>query len=216
MSNEQETKLCKHCQSEIPKKAKVCPNCRKKQGGALKWIILAVIVLGLTGACAGGGDDEKASDTKPQKVGETSKTEQSEEQQTETPAEEEVDSEFSVGEIVETSYLRISYISAEEYVSDNEFIQPKDGHVFYKMDFEFENISDSDKYVSSWDFNCYADGYDMEQSYVLDSLDLDATLSPGKKTKGAVVFEVPEDAESVVLEYETNFWTENKIVFVVK
>lgn len=216
MSNEQETKLCKHCQSEIPKKAKVCLNCRKKQGGALKWIILAVIVLGLAGACAGGVDDEKASDTKPQKVGETSKTEQSEEQQTETPAEEEVDNEFSVGEIVETSYLRISYISAEEYVSDNEFIQPKDGHVFYKMDFEFENISDSDKYVSSWDFNCYADGYDMEQSYVLDSLDLDATLSPGKKTKGAVVFEVPEDAESVVLEYETNFWTENKIVFVVK
>lgn len=146
-------------------------------------------LMGLAGACAGGGDDERASDTKPQKVGETSKTEQSEEPQTETPAAEEV---------------------------DNEFIQPKDGHIYYKMDFEFENISDSDQYVSSWDFNCYADGYDMEQSYVLDGLDLDATLSPGKKTKGSVVFEVPEDAESIVLEYETNFWTENKIVFVVK
>lgn len=175
-----------------------------------------MIVLVLAGACAGGGDDEKASDAKPQKVGETSKTEQSEEQQTETPAEEKVDNEFSIGEIVETSSLRISYVSAEEYVSDNEFIQPKDGHMYYKMDFEFENISDSDQYVSSWDFNCYADGYDMEQSYILEGLDLDATLSPGKKTKGAVVFEVPEGAESIVLEYETNFWTENKIVFVVK
>lgn len=73
-----------------------------------------------------------------------------------------------------------------------------------------------DEKVASWDFNCYADGYDMEQSYVLEGLDLDATLSPGKKTKGSVVFEVPEDAESIILEYETNFWTENKIVFIVK
>ena len=23
-----DTKLCKHCQSEMPKKAKVCPTCR--------------------------------------------------------------------------------------------------------------------------------------------------------------------------------------------
>ena len=27
---ENETKLCKHCKSEIPKAAKVCPNCRRK------------------------------------------------------------------------------------------------------------------------------------------------------------------------------------------
>ena len=25
------TKLCKHCKTEIPYDAKVCPNCRKKQ-----------------------------------------------------------------------------------------------------------------------------------------------------------------------------------------
>ena len=33
MEEKKETKVCKHCQSEIPAKAKVCPNCRKKQGG---------------------------------------------------------------------------------------------------------------------------------------------------------------------------------------
>lgn len=52
-----ETKVCKHCQSEIPGKAKVCPNCRKKQGGILKWIIIAVVVIGIIGAAAGGGGD---------------------------------------------------------------------------------------------------------------------------------------------------------------
>ena len=29
----EETKKCKYCQSDIPKKAKVCPVCKKKQGG---------------------------------------------------------------------------------------------------------------------------------------------------------------------------------------
>lgn len=40
-----EIKKCKHCQSEIDKKAKVCPNCRKKQGGRLKFIIIGVVVF---------------------------------------------------------------------------------------------------------------------------------------------------------------------------
>lgn len=52
-----ETKICKHCQTEIPKKAKVCPNCRKKQGGIGKWIAIAVVVLLIFGFTAGGGDD---------------------------------------------------------------------------------------------------------------------------------------------------------------
>ena len=41
-----ETKICKHCQTEIPKKAKVCPQCRKKvKGGKLKWILIIVVAL---------------------------------------------------------------------------------------------------------------------------------------------------------------------------
>lgn len=65
---ENETKLCKHCKTSIPKDAKVCPNCRKKQGGVGKWIIIGVIVVILLAALFGGGDD------KPKKV-ENSKVE---------------------------------------------------------------------------------------------------------------------------------------------
>lgn len=206
-----ETKLCKHCKTEIPKDAKVCPNCRKKQKGAAKWVVIVVVAVVIIGALAGGKSGDSPSDSNPKKVGQSD----SGKTNTENGTESTESKEFVVGDVVETSNLRISFLSAEEYTSDNEFIQPEKGNVFYKMEFEFENISDSDEYVSSYDFNCYADGYDMEQSY-MDMMDLDATLSPGKKTKGFVFFQVPKDSKEITLEYETNFWTENKIVFIVK
>lgn len=62
-NNEGETKICKHCQSEIPKKAKICPNCRKKQGGKLKWIIIAVVVIGIIGAAMGGNDGAQTNNS---------------------------------------------------------------------------------------------------------------------------------------------------------
>ena len=42
-----ETKICKYCQKEIPKKAKICPFCRKKQGkkGFIVLIALVVIII---------------------------------------------------------------------------------------------------------------------------------------------------------------------------
>ena len=203
-----QTKKCKHCQSDIPKKAKVCPNCRKKQGGIMKWIIIAIVAI-LLFSCGTGNneDDKKPSNSNPQNVGNVIASE--------ATTTEEVDNVFEVGEIVETSDLKISFISAEEYKSDNQFIQPKDGNVFYRMEFEFENLSDSDTYVSSYNFTCYADDYDMEAKY-FDSLDLNATLSKGKKTKGSVFFEVPKDAKEITLEYELNFFTEDKVIFKVK
>ena len=211
MGNESQTKLCKHCQTEISKKAKVCPNCGKKQGGILKWIIIVILVLAAISAMAG-GDDESASDSNPKKVDNVTQDDGNEDN---ADTQEEVDNTFSVGEVLETSNLKISYLSAEQYSFDNEYIQPQSGNVFYRMEFEFENTGDSDQLVSSLDFECYADGYSMEECYYGDDT-LQATLSAGKKAKGAVYFEVPADATEITLEYELNYWTEDKVIFVVK
>lgn len=60
----EETKKCKYCQSDIPKKAKVCPVCKKKQGGRGCLIAVGVVVaLGIIGAVAGGGGSSSNSNS---------------------------------------------------------------------------------------------------------------------------------------------------------
>ena len=147
----------------------------------------------------------------PKKVSSNEETQiqATENHSTETATEEKVNEPFEVGDTVETEDLRITFLKAEPYT--DEYDEPAKGHEFYKFEFEFVNISDSDQYVSSWDFNCYADGYDMESAYSSEDKD-----SAGKKTKGVVCFEIPKDAKDISLEYETNYWSESKVCFEVK
>lgn len=122
---------------------------------------------------------------------------------------------YKVGDVVESSSLSITYLSCEEYVSDNMFVVPAEGYRLISCEFEFENIGASDEYISSFDFDCYADGISCKGIYIRDD-DLSATLSAGRKTKGTVTFEVPIDAEVIEVEYLSNYWTSNRVVFTVK
>lgn len=59
-----ETKICKHCKTEIPYGAKICPQCRKKQGpGGCLIAIIIVIAIGLIGSCFGGGSKGDSDST---------------------------------------------------------------------------------------------------------------------------------------------------------
>ena len=56
------TKLCKYCKTEIPYDAKVCPQCRKRvKGGAMKWIVIAIVVMAIIGIISGGGGKSSSS-----------------------------------------------------------------------------------------------------------------------------------------------------------
>ena len=121
---------------------------------------------------------------------------------------------YKVGYIVESSRLKITYLSCEEYVSDNMFVVPAEGYRFITCEFEFENIGTSDEHVSSLSFDCYADGINCKGIYIRDD-ELSATLSTGRKTKGTVTFEVPINAEVIEVEYLSNYWTSNRVVFTV-
>lgn len=122
---------------------------------------------------------------------------------------------YKVGDVIEANGITIQYLACNEYKSSNQFIQPKSGYHFVQIELEFENTSSSDELVSSILFNCYADGVACNQSYIGDN-DLSANISPGRKTKGSVIFEVPNDAEIVEVEFNHNVWTSSKIVFSVE
>ena len=121
---------------------------------------------------------------------------------------------YHVGDILETNSLRITYLECGEFESDNMFIQPKDGYKYLYISLEFENISNSDQYVSSLSFDCFADGAACSQTYYTGDDNLDATISAGRKTKGKVVFEIPKDATNVEFEYLDNMWTSGRILFL--
>lgn len=216
------TKICKHCKTEIPYDARVCPQCRKKvKGGALKWVIIAVVAIIIISSIAGG---DGSDDT--QKTGEVS---QSAEVGVQTGAEaqdatdtaeqagqaaEEVQTVYHVGDILQDGDLRIVYMSSGVYTDYNEFVQPAEGNEYIFIQLAFENTStSSDVYVSMYSFECYADGYNAEMYYFGED-NLSATLSAGRSTSGYLYFEVPENASDIEIEYETNVFTEDKIDFV--
>lgn len=202
---ENKTKKCKYCQSDIDSSAKVCPNCRKKQGIkgwqiALIVIAVLIVVFGLSGDSTNTEPNIQANDSAV----------------TSTNVENKV-TEVKVGENITTNTLKVSFIELNDnFTGYSQYASVKSGYKVIKATFEFENISSTDQYVSDWDFNCYADGYDCETFYSVDDNGFSATLSAGKKTKGNIYYEVPNNATDITLEYETDFWTDKKVIFRVK
>lgn len=227
MGETKETKLCKYCQTEIPKKAKICPNCKKKQSGKLKWIVIAVIVVILIAAIAGGGGD-----TTPQRVDNTnlpsesnekqqgtSKTEDKQEETTKTEEKQE-EIIFGVGETAELNGVRVTMTDYSES-NGSEYNKPSDGNVSLLVEFLIENNTDSELAVSSLvSFEAYADDYALNYSLaaVLEketSNQLDGQIAAGKKMKGTIGYEVPADWQEVEIHYTDNVWSSSKFKFKI-
>ena len=119
---------------------------------------------------------------------------------------------LKVGNTISSSSLNITYLNCFADTSDNMFITPKEGFHYITCELELENVSSSDTSVSSFSFDCYADGKACDSAFFRDD-NLSATLSAGRKAKGTVTFEVPVDATVIEVEYLTNVWTSNRVVF---
>lgn len=216
MNKEKPTvKQCKHCKSEIPYDAKVCPVCRKKQGapGCLI-VVLVVVVLVVIAAFAGGGESST-----PQKVESTSGTSQSASQASQAQSQPE-QTVFTVGDAVELNGVKTTLLSAEEYPG-KQYMMPTDGNVFLVCQFEIENDSSAEINVSSMvSFNAYCDDYSVSLSITGEMLEdswksLDGTVAPGKKINGVIAYEIPQDWQKMEISYTPSFWSGHDVQFEI-
>ena len=216
MNKEKPTvKQCKHCKSEIPYDAKVCPVCRKKQGapGCLI-VVLVVVVLVVIAAFAGSGESST-----PQKVESTSGTSQSASQAGEAQPQPE-QTVFTVGDAVELNGVKTTLLSAEEYPG-KQYMMPTDGNVFLVCQFEIENDSSAEINVSSMvSFNAYCDDYSVSLSITGEMLEdswktLDGTVAPGKKINGVIAYEIPQDWQKMEISYTPSYWSGHDVQFEI-
>lgn len=75
-----QTKICRKCGMQIPKKAKVCPYCGKKQKKHIGLIVLLVIVIiiVIAAAVSGGGDSDSSQSSSPKQTTSQSSSESEE------------------------------------------------------------------------------------------------------------------------------------------
>lgn len=212
------TKLCKHCKTEIPYDAKVCPQCRKKQGasGCLIFVIV-IIAIALIGSCVGGS---KNDDVKPVSSTNAAKGEASPKKETasETTTAEEKTT-FGVGESAEQKNIIVT-LNAVTESSGNDFIKPADGNIFALAEFTIENNSDKEINISSLlSFEAYQDGYSTSTSFsALTAKDgaeqLDGTIAAGKKMKGVIGYEIPSTYSELEINVQLDVWSNKKITFI--
>lgn len=218
----EETKKCKHCQTDIPKKAKVCPNCKKKQSGLLKWIIIVIIVLIIVGSFSNEDDGYVTKVNTSEKTQETS-NKQSETEISNEETSKEKETVFTIGDTAEYKDVQISLLSYEESTG-NDWSTPADGKIFVFAEFEIVNNSKDEISISSMlSFESYCDDYKLDYSSnalmaisTEDSKQLDGSIAPGKKMKGVLGLEVPSDWKNIEIYYKDNAWLDSNFSFVIE
>lgn len=209
----------------------------KKKKGIGKWIVIAVVVIAIIGVAMGGGDDKESKKSASEKVGtlansdsDTKKDAESQDTSSEDVSDTKEDTSskdsakdeedtYHPGDVISFGDFEITYKSAKNYKSKNQFSQPKDGYKYVRFAFKFKNQGDADAYPGS--FGCYVENTKCEQSYV-DSDGADFALqeiSSGRELEGTITFEVPKTAKlkDVQVDYENlSLVSDKKIMFIGK
>ncbi len=192
---------------------------QKKQKKKKKLIILGVIVavIVVIAVAAGSGSSDKETTNPVETIAGSGETaaDSGDAEATTTAGTQKIEAGNSV---TIGNKIKISYTECNtDYKDYDQYSAPADGKKYIAATFKIENVSDGDIYIDN--LECYADGSKCNEQSFWDK-DIDSpffnTLSAGRNTDGTVFFEVPADATEIELEYTADFWSDEKIIFVVK
>jgi lysyl-tRNA synthetase class II len=171
------TKTCKHCKTEIPFSAKVCPQCRKKQGGAgCLTAIIIVVALGILSSCFAGNNNKLANSTPKSESNKEGTSKAPVEKTTEAPIEYIA---YTVDDMMED--LKANALNASEKYK-NQYVE---------VTGKLSNIDSSGKYIDLAPINsdfaiigiqCYIKDDDQKNKVMEMSIGDTVTLK-GKITK---------------------------------
>ncbi len=200
-----ETKKCKKCMEEINRKAKKCPKCGANLGlpGWLKFLIIIGIVfvmcISCMSSCANSVNDA---------------IEETEKEYKDEYADINGKTSFKVSESFENKHLKITITEVDtNWKGYSSYTKPSSGKKVIRITLTAENVGAESDSISSYSFNCYADDVVVDEYIWADDYsEFGGTLSSGKKTIGAIYYEVPTDAETLVLEYEPNILDSESVI----
>ena len=205
---------CEKCGAQYQNGA--CPNGCGTSGAAKPkkpvykkwWFWVIVVIAGLMVIGSTGDDEEPVANNNTDSTSSVTDT-----VQTTTAA---VDNDYHVGDIIDANGLKITYVSAEKWEGYSQYSAPDEGYMYIRLFVSAENTANTDRYFSSFDFDCYADGVKADSCYFGDGNLSGASVSSGRKLEGYIYFTVPADAQQIEVEYETNFWTDKKAILKVE
>ncbi len=212
MNQQQETKTCKYCGSEIPKNAKICPNCRKKQSHKVRNTILIIIgvllVLVVIGAMFGGGGNNSTT------VVET-ETETSNDNNSST-ATAPTEQNFTVGSTYSVDNIDVTLDSANISTGD-EFNTPAEGMEYLILNWTIVNNSDEEFNTFDISFNAYVDGTKTEMAITgigggLNAADI---LPAGTNVSGNRIYEVPVNWQECQVRVQNGLVGGDSVTFTI-
>lgn len=203
----------------------LCIKDRRKKTCSIIALVISGIWIAIGAANMGNSDEpervgsantssnvQTINDSKEEVSKETAESSKSEAESKETM--------FKKGEIAELNGVQVTLTDYKESAG-SDFNTPTDGNVFLMAEFEIANNTEKELAISSvMSFDAYADDYSLNYSFPAlmekDGNQLDGTIAAGKKMKGWIGWEVPEDYQNVEIHFTDNVWSNNKFVFLIE